>query len=186
MEVTRELDELLWREFVDQHPQGHIFHTPEMFQVFTRAKGHQPTLWAVVERNNRILALFLPVRVTLTDGILRRLTTRAIVYGDALHAPGIEGKNALRLLLQTYRQEVDKSILFTELRNISDSSGIQSVLIDCGFSFEDHLNYLIDLSGSPDEIWRRVSKSGRKAVNRSRRRGVVPEEVKDHSVIALY
>jgi serine/alanine adding enzyme len=61
MHVVHQLDEHLWREFVANHPQGQIFHTPEMFQVFARPEGHKPTLWAVVDDGSYPLALLLPV-----------------------------------------------------------------------------------------------------------------------------
>jgi len=33
-QVTTRLDEGSWRGFVAAHPDGNIFHTPEMFEVF--------------------------------------------------------------------------------------------------------------------------------------------------------
>jgi hypothetical protein len=33
LRVVRELDEGAWAEFVDHHPHGSIFHTPEMYRV---------------------------------------------------------------------------------------------------------------------------------------------------------
>ena len=65
MRIVRQLDERLWREFVDQHPQGNVFHTPEMFHVFARAEGHYPTLWAALGNGGHVLALMLPVQITL-------------------------------------------------------------------------------------------------------------------------
>jgi hypothetical protein len=47
--IVHTLPEEEWRRFVEEHPAGNIFHTPEMFQVFSRAKGHQPELWAAIE-----------------------------------------------------------------------------------------------------------------------------------------
>jgi hypothetical protein len=46
MHLVRNLDERLWRDFVDSHAHGSIFHTPEMFEVFAHAKGHQTGVWA--------------------------------------------------------------------------------------------------------------------------------------------
>ena len=62
-EIVNTLDEKVWRQFVVQHPHSNVFHTPEMFQVFNCAKGHQPTLWAAIQ-NGRVLALLLPVLIT--------------------------------------------------------------------------------------------------------------------------
>ena len=96
--IVHTLPEGEWSHFVEEHPAGNIFHTPEMFQVFSRTKGYQPELWAATE-DGRVLALLLPVRVTLKDGLLRHFTTRAVVYGSVLCAPGTEGQEALARLM---------------------------------------------------------------------------------------
>jgi CelD/BcsL family acetyltransferase involved in cellulose biosynthesis len=186
MDIVRQLDERLWREFVDHHPQGQIFHTPEMFQVFARAKGHQPTLWAAVNDSRRPLALLLPVQITLMEGLLRRFTTRAVVYGSVLCAPGPEGQEALAMLLQAYKWEMKGSVLFTELRNLSDLSDLQSVLNDNDFAYEDHLNYLIDLNRPPEAVLQSIGRRTRKKIRRALRQGEVAiEEVNRREQMVL-
>lgn len=186
IEIVQHLDLEQWGDFVEEHPAGNIFHTPEMFQVFSRAKGYQPTLWAAVDRSNRPLALLLPVQITLMDGLLRRFTTRAVAYGSVLCAPEPEGSAALATLLKAYVKTARRQALFTELRHLSDMSSIQLVLTESGFSFEEHLNYLIDLNRPTEGIWQGISKSGRKAIRRSKSRGVIPEQVQDRSLIPVY
>lgn len=177
MEIVRQLDEHLWREFVDDHPQGNVFHTPEMFQVFARVKGHQPSLWAAVDRDNRPLALLLPVQVILMDGWLQRFTTRAVIYGSVLCTASAEGQEALARLLDTYKREVKGGPLFTELRNLSDLSAVQPILQDNGFIYEGHLNFLINLQRPTEEIWSSLHGDVRTNVRKARRMGVVVEEV---------
>jgi len=178
--IVRALPEEEWHRFVQEHPAGNIFHTPEMFQVFARARGHRPTLWAAVDGNNRSLALMLPVRVALMDGLLRRLTTRAILYGGVLCAPGPEGTEALGTLLRAYKRETKGGILFTELRNLSNLDVVQPILRQHGFVYEDHLNYLVDLRRPPEEIFQGMGRRTRKNIRRGLRRGeVVVEEVKE-------
>jgi CelD/BcsL family acetyltransferase involved in cellulose biosynthesis len=158
---------------VDSHPLGNVFHTPEMFQVFARATGFQPTLWAIVDHGGRPLALLLPVQVTLMGGPLRRFTTRAVAYGSVLCAPGAAGRAALEMLLRAYRQETEKSVLFTELRNLSDLGSMQPVLDECGFLYEDHLNYLVDLSRPPEAVLQGFGRRTRKKIRRALRKGTV-------------
>ena len=177
MRVVRQLDERSWREFVDQHPQGNVFHTPEMFHVFARAEGHYPTLWAAVGNGGHVLALMLPVQITLLNGLMRRFTTRAVVYGSVLCAPGAEGQDALAKLLYTYKRKVKGGALFTELRNLSDGSVIQPALQDNGFGHEGHLNFLIDLERPTEELWSSIDSNVRTNVRKARRKGVVVEEV---------
>ena len=175
--IVHTLPEEEWRRFVEGHPAGNIFHTPEMFQVFARAEGHQPALWAAVDSSNRPLALLLPVQVTLMNGLLRPFTTRAVVYGSVLCAPGAEGQEALAMLLRTYKREVKGMPLFTELRNLSDLGDIQPILQGNGFVYEKHLNFLVDLQRPVEEIWSSVASNVRTNVRKARRMGVVIEEV---------
>jgi serine/alanine adding enzyme len=178
--IVRKLAENLWRDFVDGNPGGNIFHTPEMYRVFAQAKGHQPTLWAAVDdgpSGSRVLALLLPVYVTLMDGVFRRLTTRAIVYGGVLCAAGPEGEKALAMLLETYRREAKGRALFTELRNLSDISWLQPALRDNGFVYDEHLNYLIDLNRPPEAVLQGIGPRTRKKIRQALRKGeVIVEE----------
>lgn len=183
--IVHTLPEEEWRRFVEEHPAGNIFHTPEMFQVFARTKGHRPTLWAAVDSSNRPLALLLPVQITLLDGLLRRFTSRAVAYGSVLCASDLEGREALAMLLRAYKREIKGSILFTELRNLSDLSDLQSVLNEYDFVYEEHLNFLIDLDQPEESIWRNISKSGRRSVRTSHNKGLVIEEVTERQKVTI-
>jgi lipid II:glycine glycyltransferase (peptidoglycan interpeptide bridge formation enzyme) len=174
--VVDSLDIVAWRQFVDRHPQANIFHTPEMFQVFAQATGHRPMLEAVVGDEGEVLALLLPVQVTLRDGLFRRLTTRSIAYGSVLCAPDSVGLEALALLLRTYTRDAGHAALFSELRNLSDLSAIQPVLNECGFAYEEHLDYLIDLNCSPEQVLQNIGPRTRKHIRRALRKGNVTVE----------
>jgi len=177
MHIVRKLDENTWHEFVDRHPHGQIFHTPEMFHVFAQAGGHAPTLWAAVDRHGAPQALFLPVQITLMGGPLRRFTTRAVAYGSVLCTPDPAGEDALRLLLRAYTEEIGSRMLFTELRNPYDLTRWQPVLQACGFAYEEHLNFIVDLTRPPDQIWKEIRSNARRNVRRARKRQVIVEDV---------
>lgn len=177
MRIVRKLDEYMWREFVEWHPQSNVFHTPEMFQAFARTEGHCPTLWAALNNDGRVLALLLPVQITLFNGLLRRLTTRAVAYGSVLCVPGAEGQEALARLLYTYQCEMKGALLFTELRNLSDLHAVQPLLHEQGFVHEDHLDFLVDLQRPTEEIWRALDGNVRTNVRKARRMGVVVKDV---------
>lgn len=185
MRVVYSLDETNWRRFIDGHPVSTVFHTPEMFRVFARTKGHRPTLWAVTDDDGRVLALLLPVQITLLNR-LRCLTTRAVAYGSILCTSGSEGQEALCTLLRTYVQEVDRAPLFTELRNLSNLEAVQPILHEHGFIYEDHLNYLIDLTHPPEAVLQDIGPRTRKHIRRGIRRGAVAiEEVKGQEQVAV-
>jgi hypothetical protein len=124
--IVTSLAEETWRQFLAKNPDANVFHTPEFFKLFSQVKGHEPRLWAAVDDNGEIFALLTPVNVTLMDGMLSRLTTRAVVYGGVLYEHNAEGYTALEQLLQTYTAETKKQgILFTEFRNLADLTEVQ-------------------------------------------------------------
>jgi serine/alanine adding enzyme len=168
------LNENIWRDFAAKQPQGNIFHTPEMFKVFERARGHRPLIQAVLNNHDEILALLLPVQITLMDGLFRNITTRAIAYGSILCAPDSHGVQALTLLLRTYSHTAKHQALFTELRNLADFSHLQEVFEQNGFVYAEYLDYLIDLNGTPEQILQNIGARTRKHI----RQGLRKENVK--------
>jgi serine/alanine adding enzyme len=176
LEIVQSLPKEEWRRFVDEHPAGNIFHTPEMFDVFSCVKGYKPQLWAAANSQGP-LVLLLPVQITLFNGLLRRFTTRAISYGSVLCKAGSEGANALSVLLDAYKHETEHAVLFTELRNLSNLDTVQEILVGQGFHYEDHLNYLISLKGSPEDVFARIGRRTRKNIRHALNLGKVSIEV---------
>jgi lipid II:glycine glycyltransferase (peptidoglycan interpeptide bridge formation enzyme) len=115
--------------------------------------------------------------------MLSRLTTRAVVYGGVLYEHNAEGYTALEQLLQTYTAETKKQgILFTEFRNLADLTEVQPLLEKCKFTFEGHLNYLIDLDRPSEEVMQSIGSRTRKQIRRGlRREAVTISEVNDKS-----
>lgn len=178
MRVVQELDPERWRAFVDANPRASIFHTPEMHQVFARTEGHTPEVWAALGADGRPLALFNPVQVTVLGGPLRFLTSRAVSYGSVLCAPGSEGKQALDELLRAYERRKKSSVLFTELRNVTELNGLRPVLDARGYGYEGHLNFLIDLTQPEARLWSNIRSNARRNIRKAEA-DVVVEEVTD-------
>jgi CelD/BcsL family acetyltransferase involved in cellulose biosynthesis len=176
--IVRDLPDACWREFVATHPAGNVFHTPEMFQVFAATDGHQPECWAAAD-GNQIQALLLPVRITVQGRLPKFFTTRAVGFGSVLCAPGKTGKQALADLLQAYRRSTGRGLLFTELRNLHELGDLHAILHQEGFHYQDYLDYLIDLSRPPEQIWKEVDKNVRTNVRKAQKLGVVVEEVNE-------
>ncbi len=188
MRIVRTLDEHAWRKFVADQQLGNVFQTPEMFRVFGRVPGFVPSLWAAVSDDGRILALLLPVRITLLGSVLRRLSTRSVVFGGILADDSPEGRKALDLLLSSYVREPDGAPLFTELRNLSSTDSFRGILQDNGFMHEEHLNFLINLECSPDALLQSIGPRTRKVIRRGLRaaRVVVEEATCLRDVAACY
>jgi serine/alanine adding enzyme len=171
--IVNSLPEDKWRCFVDQHPAGNIFHLPEMYHVFNETRNHLPEIWAAVNGDQAILALMPVVNITVMPGLVRRLSTRAVVYGGVLCEESEAGYSALGQLLSEYKKRTGKQTLFTEIRNISPADSCQTGLVKAGFGYEDHLNYLVDLNRPVEDVFLSIGNRTRKNIRRGLRQGVV-------------
>ncbi len=50
-----EVDKQKWGEFVYNHPNGNVFQTPEMYEVYQNTKNYEPVFLAVLGENDEIL-----------------------------------------------------------------------------------------------------------------------------------
>jgi len=186
MRIVSNLDRDLWKKFVDDHPQGNIFHTPEMFEVYKSAKEYHPSLWAVVE-NERVLALHLPVQITLVGGPSRYLTTRDVDFGGVLVEQSEHGRQALALLLREYNLHMSGAPLFTEFRNFSDQTYVHNILVSQGYKYEDHLNYLVDLRRDKETILGSFTRSTRSNIRKTLREGnIVVDQITDRTMLPQF
>ena len=181
--VVQALDQDRWAEFVARHPDGSIFHTPEMHRVFAETLNHRPGLWATVDEAGEVRALMTPVAIGSLRGPVRALAIRLVAFAGPLVAAGPDSSAAFGTLLRTY-QGTRRTALFTEFRNHADTATLTSSLAACGFRHERHLNFLIDLTPTPEELWRRVASNARRNIRNARRLGVVVREAGDQSEIA--
>ena len=180
--IEKSLPHHAWRQYVEQHPRSNIYQTPEMFEVFRQTHGYRPEIWAALH-NGEVLALLLPVQVTVSKWLPRFLNTRAVVYGGILCNQDALGREALGLLLKTYTREVKGAPLFTEVRNMFMMDDLRPVFEGAGFHYEEHLNFIIDISLGVDGVFQNISKRGRKTIRRSIRKGVEAVEVEDRALV---
>jgi CelD/BcsL family acetyltransferase involved in cellulose biosynthesis len=182
--IVRSLPEDVWRKFVVSNPAANIFHAPEMFRVFERTAGYRPGLWAAVDAEGHPQALLTPVEIAVLGGPLRRLTSRAVIYGSLLVAPGSVGCEALPPLLAAYRRDMGARVLFTELRNLSDTSAWRPALEAGSFVYEEHLNFLIDLNRPSETIWQAIRANARRNIQKAQREGVSVEEATEPTQVS--
>ena len=175
MRVVDNLAVDVWRDFVINLPYGNIFHTPIMYELFARTEGYQPSIRAVVDSDQRVIALMLPVQIALSK-MLSSFTTRAVVFGSVLFDSKLNGEHALELLMKTYAKEGGRNLLFTELRNIYNLESAQPIFANIGFIYDDHLNYLIDLNRPIESVFNSIGKRTRKNIRHGLNRGVVQIE----------
>jgi CelD/BcsL family acetyltransferase involved in cellulose biosynthesis len=179
--VDEDIDVEAWRAFIDTEPSANIFHTPEMTGVFARAPGHGAIPWAVQSSSGAIVALVVPVQITLASGPARMWTSRSVGYGGIARSDDDAGVQATACLLQRYVTGHPRGLLFTELRHQGDASPIRPALQEAGFLREPHLNYVIALDRAEDELWSSLSRSARQRIRGAEKKGVTVVAADDHA-----
>jgi hypothetical protein len=174
--VVNSLAQSSWRTFVDNNPDARIFHSPEMAAVFANTRNFTPTLWAALDQDTTVHALMLPVDITILPWPLRAVTTRTVVYDGILCSPGLTGQLALAALLRHYNAQRQSRTLFTELRNSCDTSSFQSAFKQNGFLYEEHMNFLIDLTQPTSVLWKNIRSNAQRNIRKAQKQNVVIEE----------
>ena len=187
IEITDSPDITQWNEFVYNHQHGNIFQTIEMAEVYERTKNYKPiTLAAIDNSTDEMLAILSAVVLKEMGGIMGSFSTRSIIQGGPLFGESEKGTKALDVLMEYYDEMIRKKALYTQIRTMWDTSRILNFLNGNGYGYEEHLNFLIDLGRSEEEIWGDIHKSRRKGINRATKKGVIVEELQDKKFIPLF
>lgn len=174
------IDRSEWEEFVAHHPDGTIFQTPMMFESFQEGRNHHPFMFAALGEN-RIKAILSGVEIREYSGIPGKLTSRAIVWGG----PIVERNNQAiaEPLLQAYNESISKSAIFSQFRNLSCCNWLKPVFESLGYTYEDHLNILIDLEKNEADLWSAIHGKRRNEIRRAtKEKTVFSVQVNDESL----
>lgn len=187
IEITSSPDIKQWSEFVHSHSHGNIFQAPEMAEVYKRTKNYEPISLAVVDTgNDKILAVLQAVVIREISGFLGSFSARSIVQGGPLFLNTEKGIVAVNTLMEYYDNFARKKSIYTQIRNMWDTSQISNIFNGLGYVYEDHLNFLVDLTKSREELWSNLSKKRRNGIRRAEKREVIIREIKDKSLIPLF
>lgn len=166
-----------WDKFVKNHPNGNIFQTPELYKAYKSEKYYEPIIVVCIDENDEIAGLLMSVIQREFRGILGKLSSRSVIWG----APLIKYDNpdVLKIILSEYDLAVEKKAIYTQIRNLWNTDVLKKDFESLGYEYEDHLNILIDLTKSEDELWKEVYSRRRSQINKSERQGISVRIFKD-------
>ncbi len=173
LRVTNTLAATDWHRFVDQHPQGNIFQSPRMFELFAATRHYHPYLLAVMDQENNIRGILLAV-IQKESGIAGYFTARTIIWGgplvDIKESKDNTNPDVCHLLLSSLVRTVRRKSIYIQVRNIFDMSPYAQVFEDNGFTFSPHHNFIVTTKDR-QETEKKISKSKLRQVNKSLRSG---------------
>ena len=169
---STQLNQKAWSAFVTNHPQGNIFQSPEMYEVYKRTNNYDPFI--ITAFSDEISGILLGV-IQKENKLLGNLSSRSIIWGGPLLIPN-DGSILLKLF-KKYMAKINRRALYTQIRNINDVSDSQNLFDSIGFRYEDHLNYILDLSKGEDTIWHSMNKKRRNTIKKAIRLNISIVEV---------
>lgn len=174
-----------WSDFIKDHPNGNIFQTPLMYDIYKKSKHYEPLLIISENLNGDINGILLAVILKEGSGLKGYFTSRSIIYaGPIIKDNSVE---ILEYLLRKYSKIVGNKAIYTQVRNSIDWGDLKETFINNGFVFENHLDIIHFLGYEENELWGKMDYSKRKNINNAIKNGVTIKKVNlDIELKAVY
>lgn len=170
-----------WSKFVLNHPDGNIFQTPEMYEVFSAVSGWAPvSLFAIEDKNIR--GVITGIIQKEKSGVSGFFSSRCIVWGGPLVEN--DDKETAGALLREFVSVVRYRAIYIQFRNIFPVEHYNEIFVRNGFRFQDHLTIHIDLTMSFNDLKKKIHHSRLTNQGKSLRKGVQVRELNSWDEIA--
>lgn len=163
--IQFDIDYTKWSLFVSQHPYGNIFQTPEIYQVYRNTPKYEPIILSIVNEKDEILGILLSVIQKEHSGLLGCFSARSIAIGGPLVIDN--NLEILDILLNEYKKLIKGRAIYSQFRNLWDwGNEEKNVFLKYGFTFDSHLDIIISLENSSDELWKNLSRDRKKSIKK--------------------
>lgn len=167
-EIILKPEETIFREidaFIFEHADGNIFQTSQYFNVFYKSQLNKPCF--IISRNQlrKINGLVLFVIQYQLKTPLAYFTSRSLIIGG----PIIEEDNPeiYRSIIEYYDQFIGRKVIYSQVRNLKNAATFKNFFIEYGYYYEDHLNILVDLTKSEEQLWKEMHSKRRNEIKRA-------------------
>lgn len=173
MRLLSDFDKEAWRRFVLCHEKGNIFQLPEMVSVYEADKRYGVIKLFAVEEDI-IFGVLIAFIIKEPGFIISKASARAIIQGGPLTSGA---DKVSELLIKEFVRVSEKRAIYSQIRNIYDMSDLHDMLFKYRFEFEEHLNYIIDLTLSIDDLWSGLYSKRRNEIRKAEKLGTVVKEI---------
>ena len=170
MKVRKSLNEKTWQHFLKGVTFANVFQTPEMYKVFSSTKNYEPILVAI-EEGGDIKDIVLASLIKEGGGLKGSMSARAIVTGGPLSQD-----DDIKSLLVEFDEITRGKALYSQFRNLRDTSSYHQIFQQSGYNFEEHLNYTHNLTRSLKEINAGFSDGRKKGIKKAESLGLKVRE----------
>lgn len=162
-------------DFFTISPRSNFFQSTKAFLFFKRVKGFSPHYFISFE-DGKILGILLAIFINDGGRIKQYFSARCIVYGGPLV---LENDSAVAFaLLRALSIFTKTKAIYTEIRNLYDASTYKKAFLNNGFTFVEHLNYIVPIK-SVAENKKLLSSSRRRQIQKGEKQGAIIDEAHD-------
>lgn len=145
------------------------FQSPAFFNV-CQASVYSKPWYILARRQDMLVGVLLFFRQSQTNWpILSYLTGRSIIWGGPILADN-EPPALLDGLLGYYERQRPR-VQYTQIRNLVDTDSYQLHYTQAGFTYDEHLDILIDLTLPEPELWKAVHSKRKNQIRRAEKEG---------------
>ena len=166
--INNEINREAWSAFVASHPQGNIFQTPEMYDVYACAEHVTPMAIAAVE-GDEIVGILVAQYMTNGGAMASWITARSIITGGPLarnNDPAI-----IQALMNAYKKQLPCKTIYSEIRPIYPMDDMP------GWKRVGHYNLVMRLEKMEEELFEQMHKERRRNVNQAIKAGLTFKEL---------
>lgn len=166
--LNKDINRADWSAFVASHPQGNIFQTPEMYDVYACAE--HVTLIAIAAVEGDVIVGILVAQYMTNGGALASwITARSIITGGPLarnNDPAI-----IQALMDAYKKQLPCRTIYSEIRPIYPMNDMP------GWKRVGHYNLVMRLEKTEEELFEQMHKERRRNVNQAIKAGLTFKEL---------
>ena len=154
--------------FISQHPHGNFFQSTRAFRFFKAVENYEPLLF-VARDGQEIVGSLLAVVIRETGRVKGFFSRRCVVWGGPLVKEG--NPEICENLLSAFNETIRRKAIYSQFRNFYDVSAFKGGFNAQGWYHEDHLNIMIDLSKTEEQLWKEVHSKRRNEIRRAGKEG---------------
>jgi len=143
LELNNQIDKHKWQQLVEKSTVATFFQTVDCYEFYQKISFFESFAFAVSE-NDKLVGVACGYLVGEGQGIKNYLSSRVIIPGGLLLANDISSE-ALNLLLNEIKNKFAKRVVYIEIRNYNDYSCFKNQIVEAGFSYEPHLNFVVPI-----------------------------------------
>lgn len=174
---NKDFDE--WENFVERHPNANIFQTPYIYHIYKKTPNHDPIAIIMQNNSNELIGVLLADVQYFMNGFFKILSSRSVVWGGPLVKNN--DSNLMNEILIKYEEIIKNKVIFNEIRNIFEIKDKKEIYKSRGYIYEDHLNIIVNLKKSIENLWEDVHTKRRNEIRRALKEGTTFSEIKNHN-----